>query len=438
MVESVKMRNNRRQYGMRKKLLCVLVMVLLASAVSLAITPAAADIHYEIPGDISPHDDKLTKDELVSMILPYMLDKGDFTLDDVGDAAHVYTNWNGEPKMVMEADNREVMFYRPIERVVSTFGLQHRVMIFLGACDRLVGVWQSKIPEEEHACGGKLLELPKTGRGNPEFTASLHPDVVIGAMAGDPATYQMKVYTPCLRYGATTSGNWKPAGETGREQTINGIRFYGGVMDMQEEAEEVISYINEQYDKVTDITSQIPDSEKPRACDVRGKVAVSLGSSEKCIPYSDAGAISARADLGAQEFSVEQLVKWNPDVLFIVKGGGGTQSITIEQLLADPQLQTVNAVKTGSVYYIPGRHNQVVLQRVMIGTMYMAKIYYPAKFKDLDLEKEGNEIYKRLFGEDNLFSEYADTSGTHYSPICYFREFINNPPEEGKWQNVPE
>ena len=429
MVESVKMRNNRRQYGMRKKLLCVLVMVLLASAVSLAITPAAADIHYEIPGDISPHDDKLTKDELVSMILPYMLDKGDFTLDDVGDAAYVYTNWNGEPKTVMEKNDRVVTFYRPIERVASTFNINTRVLIFLGACDRLVGVKQSFKPEEEHACGGKLLELPDVDRGNPEFSASLRLDLLAGHIRGVPATYQKKVNAPCIYEGATS---W--SGEAGREETCNSIRFYGGVLDMQEDAEEVISYINEQYDKVSDITSQIPDSEKPRACDVKGKGVVSIGRSRGVLPYSDAGAISLRTDLGVQEISVEQLVKWNPGVIFIITSGSGRSGLTKEQVLGDPQLQTVNAIKTGSVYYAPGESHCEVLQRVMTGAMYMAKIFYPDKFKDLDLEKEGNEIFERLFGEDDLFSEYADT----VDGMGYIREFLNNPPEQGKWQNVPE
>ena len=420
---------------MRKIISIVLVMVFLASAVSLAITSVAADMHYEIPGDVNPHDDKLTKDELVSMILPYMLDEGDFTLDDVGDVAWVYAYWNGEPKTVMEVNDRVLTFYRPIERVVGTFHMNVRAIIAVGGCDKLVGVTTLPFPEEKHACGGKLLELPEASRGNPELTASLRPDIVLGHIPGNPETYQGKVYTPCVAWGQSGFTSM----EIGRERTCVCFNFFGGVLDMQEEAKEVISYINEQYDKVTDITSQIPDSEKPKACVVKGKGRVSHGKSDHGIPYSDAGAINLRKDLGVTtDITVEQLVKWNPDVLFIIKGGGGTQSITIEQLLVDPQLQTVNAVKTGSVYYIPGRHNADVLQRVMIGVMYMAKIYYPDKFKDLDLEKEGNEIYERFFGEDNLFSEYADTSGTHYSPLCYFREFINNPPEEGKWQNVPE
>ena len=419
---------------MRKILSIVLVMVFLVSAVPMAITPAAADMHYEIPGDINPHDDKLTKDELVSMILPYMLDEGDFTLDDVGDAAYVYVHWDGEPKTVMAKDNREVKFYRPIERVVSTFAMINRAIMALGCCDRLVGAAHiCAMPEEERACGGKLLELPDV-RGKTELIASLRPDIVIGGSS----TYHEKVYTPCVSYGQTGFTSM----EIGRERTCIGINFYGEVLDKQEEAEELISFINEKYDMVTDITSQIPDSEKPKACAVKGKGAVTgaqggLGGGSGCIPYDDAGAISLRKDLGKDQevfgtISVEQLVKWNPDVIFVsFSEYGGTPSLTVEQVLADSKLQMVNAVKTGSVYYITGCCCWEPTQRLITNSMYMAKIFYPDKFKDLDVEKEGNEVFERFFGIDGLWTEMADELG-------YYREFIDNPPEEGKWQNVPE
>ena len=413
----------------------VLVTVFLASVAPLAIMPAAADMYYEIPGDVNSHDDKLTKEELVNAILPYMLDKGDFTLDDVGDAAWVYAYWNGEPKTVMEVNDRVLTFYRPIERVVGTFHMNVRAIIAVGGCDKLVGVTTLPFPEEKHACGGKLLELPEASRGNPELTASLRPDIVLGHIPGNPETYQGKVYTPCVAWGQSGFTSM----EIGRERTCVCFNFFGGVLDKQEEAEEMISFINEKYDMVTDITSQIPDSEKPKACVVKGKGAVSaghgsLGSGSGCIPYDDAGAISLRKDLGVTtDISVEQLVTWNPDVIFISKSRAGTPSLTIEQVLADPKLQTVNAVKTGSVYYITGCYCWEPIQRMVTNAMYMAKIFYPDKLKDLDAEKEGNEVFERFYGVDGLWTEMAD--GPAFS---YYREFIDNPPEEGKWQNVPE
>jgi iron complex transport system substrate-binding protein len=225
--------------------------------------------------------------------------------------------------------------------------------------------------------------------------------------------------------------------EIGRERTCTGINFYGEVLDKQEEAEELVAFINEKYDMVTDITSQIPDSEKPKACAVLGKGKVtsargSMGGGSGCIPYDDAGAISVRKDLGVTtDISVEKLIDWNPDVIFVSFSEYGTPTLTVEQVLADPQLQTVNAVKTGSVYYITGCCCWEPTQRIITNSMYMAKMFYPDKFKDLDVEKEGNEVFERFFGIAGLWTEMADELG-------YYREFIDNPPEEGKWQNVPE
>ena len=117
---------------MRKILPCLLVMVVLASAVPLAVTPAAA-YEKKIPGD-ADENDELTKDELVNAILPYMLDEGAFTLDDVGDAAYVYAYWDGKPKEITDQAEREVTLYRPVERIVEIAILDGvRILVQLGA-----------------------------------------------------------------------------------------------------------------------------------------------------------------------------------------------------------------------------------------------------------------------------------------------------------------
>ena len=400
----------------------VLVTVFLASAVSLAITPVAADMYYEIPGDINPHDDKLTKDELVSLILPYMLDEGTFTLDDVGDAAYVYTNWNGEPKTVMEANDREMTFYRPAERVVSITTLTSMI---LGGCDRIVGITPSMFLEEKCLCAGRIMfEFPHATYTNIESTACLRPDLVIGYYRGDPEIFQKKVNALVVRGGPTVD---VPYAEVYTEQMYSSITHIGKVMDLEEEAEELNSFIEGKYAKVFDVVSELPDSEKTKVCLVKGKGKVSSAQSGFCSPFDDAGGISIKKDLGVKEISVEKLIEWNPDVIFITRTGPyisknrTTESavkLTVEQVLEDPQLQTINAVKNGSVYYYTGgcfitKHDQ----RLIVGTLYLAKIFYPDKFKDMDLEKEGNEIFERFFGGDGLYTEFADNVG-------WLREFI--------------
>ena len=417
---------------MKKILSCVLAIVLLASAVPLAITPVAADLYYEMPGDINPHDDKLTKEELTGMILPYMLDEGTFTLDDVGDAAWVYAYWNGEPKTVMDANDREVTIYRPVERVVANFAMENRAVVGVGGCDRLVGIThRCVLPEEAYACGGKLLEVPYTGyhATNLEAIAAQRPDVVFGSSPGGIETFQEKVQALALGRGAEYAKLKKSERENHEDAMCCQLEFTGEVLDTQEKAEEIVSLIHEKYALVTDVTSQIPDNEKPKACLVSGTGRVSKVRSDWCSPFGNAGAITVEEDLGAREISVEQLIDWDPDFLFISNSGatyysaeeGGFKSrplsLTVEQVLEDPRLQSINAVKNGSVYYITGCCMSYPHQRIMVGTLYMAKIFYPEKLKDLDLEKEGNEIFEAWYGVDDLYTKMADELG-------YLREFI--------------
>lgn len=85
-------------------------MVLLASAVPLAITPVAA---YETKIPFAGEDNVLTKEELVNdAILPYMLGESNLKLDDVGDATWVYAYWDGKVKTIRDDANREVTLCR--------------------------------------------------------------------------------------------------------------------------------------------------------------------------------------------------------------------------------------------------------------------------------------------------------------------------------------
>ena len=46
--------------------------------------------------------------------------------------------------------------------------------------------------------------------------------------------------------------------------------------------------------------------------------------------------------------------------------------------------------------------------RNLVNAFYLAKLFHPDKFEDLNVEEEGNEIWGRFLGVEGLFSEYAD------------------------------
>ena len=385
----------------------VLVMVLLASAVPLAVTPAAA---YEKKIPFAGEDNELTKEELLNALLPYMLEEGAYTLDDVGDAAYVYAYWDGKPKDITDQVDRTVTFYRPVERVISTSRDSTRVLIGLDACDKIVGVQESPcpshMPEVAKACGGRLFDRPVVSRNsNPELIVSLYPDVVFGSSrTADVLQEKIGIPVVCFKFGFTL------------EQINDGIEFIGKVLEKEKESEEIISSIEERIDKVREVTSEINESDKPtvyfamRGYGIMGGV---VRTTNRYDPIDMAGAINVAKDCaGAGSITVtkEQIIKWDPDIFIIADLGTKYKKVPpADTIYTDPDFQTLRAVKNGKVYpalypYASG----TPIDRNLANTFYLAKLFHPDKFPDLDVEEEGNEIFKLFYRDDGLFSEYAD------------------------------
>ena len=403
---------------MRKILSVVLVMVLLTSAVPLAVTPAATyEYEWKIPCDDG--DNELTRDELVNAILPYMLGEGVLALDDVGDAAYVYAYWDGKPKTLDMVD-RTVAVFRPIERVITFSPPRTRMVIGVGAEDKIVGMgtWSHfRVPNQYGLDAPKwrerfaeLKELPELGTGydpNTELILSQKPDVVLGSKS--VADKMQGLGIPVVAYGGT--------GASMMDKMFKQIEFVGTVLENEEEAEELISYFKKELDKVTEVTSQIPDSEKPRVYQFWGSVFTKASMRYDTIDL--AGGILVSKDFGTPTFggsvtdvSKEQIIDWNPDIIFIMKATKESK-FTVEDVLSDPDLQTISAVKNQSVYYTPGAYYLVGADppRVVWETFYQAKRVHPDKFKDLDLEKEGNELFGRFYGAGELWTEIGTELG---------------------------
>jgi iron complex transport system substrate-binding protein len=80
----------------------------------MAVMPTAAQ-GVVVPGD--KNGDKIvSKDELASVILPYMLGAGHLGLDEVREIAHIHVYY---PKTIVDSAGRTVTIYRPVERIVT-------------------------------------------------------------------------------------------------------------------------------------------------------------------------------------------------------------------------------------------------------------------------------------------------------------------------------
>jgi iron complex transport system substrate-binding protein len=405
--------------NMKKIISCILTMVLLASAVPMVITSVAA-YEKKIPCD-ADENDELTKDELVSAICSYMLaEEGAHTLDEVGDAAYVYVHWNGERMTVVDQADRTVTLYRPVERVVLADLLDGvRTLVQLGAADKIVATNffvknYALNPPASHPwspvlrAAPELDELPSVGMYNDpgkELIVPLDPDMIF-TYAGVPEvadTLQESTGIPAVCI----------VGSGDSFLDFNTHKLVGKVIGKEERAEELISYANEKIDEVAEVTSQL--KEKPRVyavsgCSGKAEITKTWGRYD---PINLAGGINVAEEYvissGSTIVSKEHIIDWNPDII-LIHGVFPPHAISIDDVLSDPDLQTVNAVKNESVNYTKGYMIGWDPATGLTEVFYLAKLFNSEEFENLDEEEEGNEILEKFYGVGGLYTDMLDLS----------------------------
>jgi len=315
---------------------------------------------------------------------------------------------------ILDMDNRTVTVPMPVERIVSAAGYDAtRTLIQLGAKDKIVGcsyptswspIWYAA-PELE-ALPDPGFAWSKSGSFNVEEAISLEPDVIfaMGSFAGCTSVageIQEKSQVPTIAVAGSREGLW----------VVDMLRIVGAVTGNGEKARDLITYTKEKVDEITKITSKISDEDKPvvYSCGGGGKAFVC-----ECLPSRSyiefAGGLNAIETTGCVQVSKEQIIKWNPDVILIHLG----TPEKIEEVLSDPVLQNVNAVKNERVYSIRvGSAGSGLLGQRLVNVYYLAKIFHPDEFEDLGVEEEGNEIMEYLYGVDGIYTDMAEEYYLH-------------------------
>ena len=332
---------------------------------------------------------------------------GKISMLDIGQTKLIILGKEKKLTLIDQAD-RTVTVPRPIERVVTTFPSVTRAILVVDGLDRLVGVSSilTKYSDKMVCLQAypELQELPTVGMHtgpNAELILALKPDVVF-SWATSADVLQENTGIPVITITTPSyfgEGSWES------------YRLAGKVLGKEEEVEELISYANEKIDEITEVTSQIPEDEKPKVYFVsccRGicEITKTWG---RYAPGDLAGGINVAKEQvissGSSIVSKEQIIAWNPDII-LLHGGSKTEAwdLTIEDILADLDLQTVSAIKNKDVYYTKGYMIGWDPATGLTETFYMAKLFHPEKFKDLDVEKECNGILERFYGADGLYT----------------------------------
>jgi iron complex transport system substrate-binding protein len=322
---------------------------------------------------------------------------------------------------IQDMVGRSVNVPTSIKRVVTTLPDTLRLVVMLGATDLVVGVtsyvdrYANKL--EDILAYPELLNpsIARVGLGaeiDVEKIAEVKPDVVLlyapYSYLADQIEQKAKVPVVCVSAGTTPQEFYKA------------LRLVAKILGREARAEEIIAYFET---KIQDVTNRIPkDRSAPRVYLADWAYRYGVGWTTSVYwPLDVAGGVNVAKEVGKRlnttyfEVSKEQIVQWDPDVIFI-HGYKGRSSV--DAILNDPALKSVKAVREGRVFGVFGPYIGHDPKTWLIDMYHIAKTLYPDSFKDVDVMKIGEEVFRFFYGDKgpSIFHQVIVNRGVYLSP----------------------
>ena len=326
----------------------------------------------------------------------------------------------GKTRIVKDTWGREVEIPDEVDSIVCLGSGAPRIAVYLDAEDKMAGI------EEHDAEGVNILrdyspilrdetrKLPLVGAGGgrganngyAEAIIMAAPDVILAGFSQEAAEElenQTGIPVVCVRYTSKGLAN---------ESFYSAMRVFAEVVEKEERCEELLTYIDQCKEDLNSHTAEIPEEEKPAA--YAGAVTFSgrhgfTGTYSKFGPFDAVNAKNV-ADVdtedGYYEADLEQILTWDPDMIFL---DPGNMDLVSDEISGNPEyFKTVRAVKEENVYALPSFNNcGMNITYALMDAYYTGMVLYPEQFEDLTMEDKSNEILTTFLGEDT-FSQMSE------------------------------
>ena len=310
-------------------------------------------------------------------------------------------------RTLTDGANRKVQIPETVESVVCVGVGALRYTCYMGAQDFVVGVedYETKDGMDRlynYVNFDKFKALPVIGTNGAPYTEeiiNLAPDVIVMSKYAsvEADDLQSKTGTPVVVVPGSDTTLDNDAYET--------IRILGELYNKQDRAAALTNYLNGLQKDLNDRTANIPDSEKPSVyvggVSFKGHHGFE-GTEAGYGPFSLIGAknlADTTGQTGAFNIDLEQVLAWNPDVIFIDFNG---MDFIREDYAENPDYyNSLTAVQEGKVYsQISFRSFASNLETALADAYYAACVIYPEAFRDVDPEEKAREIFETILGVD--------------------------------------
>ena len=117
------------------------------------------------------------------------------------------------------------------------------------------------------------------------------------------------------------------------------------------------------------------------------------------------------------EVDKEQILVWDPDVIFLDAGNLG---LVETEYTEDPAFfEQLSAVRNGKVYQWPNAtSNYTNVEIPLVSAYYAGSVLYPEAFADVDFETKAAEIFEFFLGNSDYLQALTE-HGFGYQPFVF-------------------
>ena len=304
---------------------------------------------------------------------------------------------------------RKVIIDDHVERVAV---LQHQtlnLLVQLDATDKIVGVmgnWREQLAPE-------LVKVPNVGdlkSVNLESLVQLKPQVVFVTNYAPQEMIdkisQMGIPVVAISLQKENSGKAKNSVNPeliNEEQAYNeglkeGIALIGDIVNKPDNAKALIKETFDSRDIVAQHLKNIPENQRIRSYMANPELTTYGSGKYTGLMMQHAGAMNVAAATikGYKQVSLEQVISWNPEVIFIQD----RYPSVVDEINNDPRWQVIDAVKNKRVFLMPEyakAWGYPMPEAMALGELWMASKLYPQKFADVDVDAKVNDWYQKFY-----------------------------------------
>jgi len=255
-------------------------------------------------------------------------------------------------------------------------------------------------------------DKPMVGGGPPgteidaEAIVALNPDLIFSWASGKDRATQADRLQKQTGIPVVCVNTWL-SGYESVEKIKEAYMFIGKIVDKEERAKKLMSYLVNQVEMVQKIVNDIPSTKRPSVyfCSP-GNL---FRGSRNYFPAELLGFNNVMSDMSVSygEVSQEQLIKWDPEIIFM-HTASKIYCVKSESVTGDTSIADVRAVKNNKYFHYKGHYMGWDLATGLVDLFYMGQIAYPEDFGNI--EQKGEEILMEFYGVSGLYNYLAENN----------------------------